>query len=55
MSPYARLHCTAAMELIKHGHYGHAIDNLRLAIKGTSDRRAWSKLMLAIRELQRVA
>lgn len=42
MTPYVRFHCTAAMELIKHGHYSHAVDNLRMAIKGTSDPRAWA-------------
>ncbi len=55
MSPIARVHCSTAQGLILSGHYDLAIVQLRSAIKGTSNRKAWSKLMLAIRELSRIA
>ena len=55
MTEFAKLHCVAAQALIANGHYAHAIDNLRHALRGTTNRKAWSKLMLAIRELSRIA
>jgi hypothetical protein len=55
MNTFAKLHCSAAIALIEHGHYPEAIDNLRAALRLTHDRRVWSKLMLAIRELGKLA
>ena len=55
MTEFAKLHCVAAQALITNGHYADAIANLRAALKGTSNRKAWSKIMLAIRELSRIA
>ncbi len=55
MSPAARLACSDAMEDIERGDYRSAINELRSALRGTSNRKAWSKLMLAIRELSRIA
>lgn len=54
MSPSARLNCKLAVFRIGVGNFDGAIRCLRLALKETQDRRAWSKLMLAIRELQRI-
>lgn len=54
MTQFGKLHCFAAQALIANGHYQEAIDNLRAALRQTSDRRAWSKLMLAIRELSKI-
>lgn len=54
MSPNARNHCTAAMNLICANEYGAAILNLRSALRECHNRRAWSRLMLAIRELSKV-
>lgn len=55
MSPHAQVCCNLATTAIHVGNYHVAIKCLREALAGTSNRRAWSKLMLAIRELQRVA
>lgn len=55
MSPYARAQCETAQGLILSGEYAHAIVALRCALKQTSDRRAWSKLMLALRALSKIA
>lgn len=54
MSPLAQSCCRNAVQYIHVGHYAHAIFAIRTALKQTSDRRAWSKLMLAIRELSRL-
>ena len=55
MTPSAKGQCKCAMVNIEVGDYLAAIDNLRRALKGTSDRRVWSKLMLAIRELSKIS
>lgn len=55
MSHYARAQCETAQGLILSGEYVHAIVALRCALKQTTSRRVWSKLMLAIRELSRIA
>lgn len=55
MSPSARNQCEFAVQEIHAGNYEAAILFLRTALKNTPNRRAWSKLMLAIRELSRVA
>lgn len=54
MSPHARHCCELATGAIHEGRYRDATNYLRAAIAGTSNRRAWSKLMLAIRELGRI-
>lgn len=54
MTEHARTFCRDAQRYIVAGQYANAIAYLRLALKQTSDRRAWSKLMLAIRELNRI-
>lgn len=46
--------CHLAMELIRAGDYAAAQHECRQALKFTRDRRAWSRLMLAIRELNRL-
>lgn len=55
MTTTGRDHCSSAMQHITRGQYAWAIQHLRLALQQTHDRRVWSKLMLAIRELNRVA
>ena len=55
MTPFARGLCRAAQIQIRNGDYALAIGNLRSALRRTTDRRAWSKLMLAIRELSKLA
>lgn len=55
MSPAARLNLKLAAFRIGVANYDGAIRCLRLALKETQDRRAWSKIMLAIRELHRIA
>lgn len=54
MNTTATLSCHCAMDAIMAGNYGSAISHLRTALKYTTNRRAWSKLMLAIRELSRL-
>lgn len=54
MTPTAQTHCRIAMSDIRNGFYPSALLQLRAALAGTSNRRAWSKLMLAIRELSRL-
>lgn len=54
MSPNGRNLCNQAVALIREGQYRAAQTNLRLALQCTHNQRAWSKLMLAIRELNRV-
>ncbi len=49
------IHCCKLAQLsIRQGFYQDGINYLRAALKQTSDRRAWSKIMLAIRELSRI-
>jgi hypothetical protein len=55
MSLAFRRSCLLAMELINAGDYAAAQHECRQALKYCADRRAWSKLMLAIRELSRIA
>jgi Flp pilus assembly protein TadD len=55
MTPYARIACDQAIFNINLGQFEMAIACLRDALRGTHDRKAWSKLMLAIRELNRIA
>lgn len=55
MEPFARTLCRAAQLQIRNGDYALAIGNLRSALRRTTDRRAWSKLMLAIRELSKLS
>ncbi len=55
MTPLARDYCEFAMHNIREGQIAPAIRCLRFALRETTDRKAWSKLMLAIRELSRVA
>ena len=55
MTSTGRGHCQIAMQHIERGQYQWAIDHCRLALRQTHNRRAWSKLMLAIRELSRIA
>ena len=55
MLEIARVDCLAAMNQIQEGDYALAIVHLRHALRGTHNRRAWSKIMLAIRELSRIA
>lgn len=54
MNDLSRAHCASAQFAIRNGHYLSAVQHLRAALRQTIDRRAWSKLMLAIRELNRV-
>lgn len=54
MSPSARTACSQAIDNINAGQFDMAIACLRDALRGTHNRRAWSKIMLAIRELSRV-
>lgn len=54
MTEHARQFCCDAQRLIVAARYADAIAYLRLALRQTSDRRAWSKLMLAIREINRL-
>jgi Tfp pilus assembly protein PilF len=46
--------CQLAMELICAGDYAAAQHECRQALRFTRNPRAWSKLMLAIRELSRI-
>lgn len=55
MGPYARKACQQATWNIHQGDYTMAIACLKDALHGTHNRKAWSKLMLAIRELVRIA
>lgn len=55
MTLHGQTLCRAAMWNVREGQYTRAIILLRAALQQTTDRRAWSKLMLAIRELGRVA
>lgn len=55
MSPSARQACDQAVANIHAGNFEMAIACLRDALRGTCNRRAWSKIMLAIRELSRIA
>ena len=55
MNSQGRNHCDTAMRLIRANEYGAAILHLRCALRQTGDRKAWSKIMLAIRELSRIA
>ena len=55
MNTTATLSCHCAMDVIMAGDYGSAISHLRTALKNTTNPRAWSKIMLAIRELSRIA
>jgi hypothetical protein len=54
MTPMARAYCHDAMRNILEGDYDQAKLALRIALRETRNPRAWSKLMLAIRELSRV-
>lgn len=54
MLNFAKWDCIDAMQQIERGEIQEAIATLRRALRGTRDRRAWSKLMLAIRELNRL-
>ena len=54
MNTNARLHAKLAAFRIGTRDYEGAIRCLRVALKGTTDKRAWSKLMFAIRELNKV-
>lgn len=51
----ARADCESAMTFIKCGDYATAIILLRAAHRTLAPGKAWSKLMLAIRELSRIA
>lgn len=53
MTTIAHQQCEIAMIFIRSGKLDLAIANLRLALRGTSNPRAFSKLMLAIRECKR--
>lgn len=55
MSLVARAYCNLAIVDIQLGNHEEAIDWLRYALRQTTDRKAWSKIMLAIRELSRAA
>lgn len=54
MSEHAKTFCRDAQRLIVAARYEDAIAYLRRALQQTHNRRAWSKLMLAIRELNRL-
>ena len=54
MNATARTDCANAQRNIIAGNYSAAILDLRLALQNTTNRCAWSKLMLAIRELNKV-
>lgn len=54
MSPANRQDCESAMTYIRCGDYETAIILLRSVLRTLRPGRAWSKLMLAIRELQRI-
>lgn len=54
MTQFARTLCRAAQVQIANGDYVLAIANLRAALRRTDNRQAWSKLMLAIRELSKL-
>jgi Tfp pilus assembly protein PilF len=47
--------CQLAMELIRAGDYAAARYECHRALHFVPNRRAWSKIMLAIRELSRIA
>lgn len=54
MTQAARIRCQDAMDDIQRGDYCSAISELRYVLKyGCCNPRAWSKLMLAIRECNR--
>lgn len=55
MNPIVRTSLEAAAWNIHAGWYDLAITELRYALKYCSDRRAWSKIMLALRALSRIA
>ena len=55
MSPLSKSYCALAIADIRAGNHEEAIDWLRYALRQCSNPRAWSKLMLAIRELSRIA
>lgn len=55
MTPVARIHAESAIVAIHMGCPIAAISHLRSALRGCSNLRAWSKIMLAIRELSRIA
>ena len=54
VTEHARQFCNDARKLIVAGRYQDAIAYLRLALPQVHNRRAWSKLMLAIRELSKI-
>ena len=54
MTSLAKSYCNLAIADIRAGNFEEARDWLRYALRLTSNRRAWSKLMLAIRELSRI-
>ena len=54
MEPFAKRLCHAAALQIRAGQYKLAIGNLRAALRRTSNKQAWSKIMLAIRELSKL-
>lgn len=54
MNQLAKEQCAAAMLNITHGDYLIAIVQLRFALPHVHDRRCWSRLMLAIRELNKL-
>ena len=54
MEPFAKRLCHAAALQVRVGQYELAIGNLRAALRRTSNKQAWSKIMLAIRELSKL-
>lgn len=54
MNPTGTALAKLAILRIEWKDYSGAVRALRAALKQTTNRRAWSKLMLAIRELNRV-
>jgi hypothetical protein len=54
MNATAITYAHAAACAIEQGAYQEAREFLRVALRYTSDRRAWSKLMLAAREVGRI-
>lgn len=53
MTHYGKRHCNFAMHAIRAGMYRDAITALRVALQETTQPRAHSKLMLAIRMCNR--
>ena len=54
MEPFAKRLCHAAALQVRARQYELAIGNLRAALRRTSNKQAWSKIMLAIRELSKL-